>query len=183
MQISRSEQKRRVKEVEKLVSELVTLAPQVINQLPCPEDIKVLMHEAAGLQGSSRQRQVKYLTKLVQELPLDELYHVVGKHHGKALVEGKQQHIFEFYRDTLINEALEKQQICRETNTEWGENWASDTLVELKKQLPEIDLLTLSRLSYLFARTRNVRHSREIFRYLRSIQELHQRNNNSTVKE
>ncbi len=177
MQISRSEQKRRVKEVEKLVTELVTLPPQVIGQLPCPDDIKALLHETAGLQGSPRQRQIKYLTKLVQESSLDELYTVVGKHHGKALVERKQQHTLEFYRDTLINEALEKQQICRETNTEWVENWTSDTLMELKKQLPEIDLLTLSRLSYLYARTRNLRHSREIFRYLRSIQELHQRNN------
>jgi len=49
-------------------------------------------------------------------------------------------------------------------------------LVELKAEMPEIEVLTLSRLSYLFAQTRNPRHSREIFRYLRSIQEMRQRN-------
>lgn len=176
MQISRSEQKRRIKEVEQLVTELVLLPPQVVDRSPCPDDIKLLLHETANLQGSTRQRQIKYLTKLIQELSLSELYDLVGKHRGKALTERKQLHEMEFYRDTLINEALEKRQECRETNTEWVENWESDTLMELKAQMPEIDVLTLSRLSYLFARTRNLRHSREIFRYLRSIQELRQRN-------
>jgi len=85
-------------------------------------------------------------------------------------------HALEFYRDALVNEALEKRQECRENNTEWAENWTSDTLVELKAEMPEIEVLTLSRLSYLFAQTRNPRHSREIFRYLRSIQEMRQRN-------
>ena len=182
MQISRSEQKRRIKEVEQLVGELVSLPPQVIERAPFPDEIKLLMHEAAKLEGSTRQRQIKYLTKQIQELPLNELYELVGKHRGKALTERKQLHEMEFYRDALINEALDRRQECHETNTEWTENWTSNTLTELKAHMPEIDILTLSRLSYLFARTRNLRHSREIFRYLRSIQELRQRNSEPKAK-
>ena len=178
MQISRSEQKRRIKDVGKLIAELATLPPQMLERSPCPDDIKQLLHETAKLEGSTRQRQVKYITKQVQGLSvdLDQLYDFVGKHRGKALAERKQLHTLEFYRDSLINEALEKMRVCQETNTEWAENWESITLTELKAQMPEIDILTLSRLSYMFARTRNLRHSREIFRYLRSIQELRQRN-------
>jgi ribosome-associated protein len=176
MQISRSEQKRRIKEIERLVVELVTLPPQVLSQAPFPTELGQMLLETAKLQGSVRQRQVKYLTKLVREHPVEELYELVGQHRGKTLAAQKQVHALEFYRDTLINEALEKQEQCRQDNLDWGEDWASDTLVELRTHMPEIDLLTLSRLSYLFARTRNPRYSREIFRYLRSVQELQQRN-------
>jgi len=177
MQISRSEQKRRIKEIERLVAELVRLPPQALDQAPVSEEVREKLLETAKLQGSVRQRQVKYLTKLVQEHPVDELYELVGRHRGKTLAANKQMHTLEFYRDALINEALEKQEACRQDNVEWGESWASDTLTELREQMPEIDLLTLSRLSYLFARTRNPRYSREIFRYLRSMHELQQRKN------
>jgi ribosome-associated protein len=175
MQISRSEQKRRIKEIEKLVSELVALPPQVLGQTPVPEELREMLLETAKLQGSVKQRQVKYLTKLVQEHPLEDLYALVGRHRGKTLSAQKQLHTLEFYRDALVNEALEKQRISRQNNAEWGESWASDTLIELKNHLPGIDELTLSRLSYLFSRTRNPRYSREIFRYLRAVQELQQR--------
>ena len=175
MQISRSEQKRRIKEVEKLITELATLSPQIIERSPCPDEMKLLLCESAKFQGSVRQRHIKYITKMVPLSMVDALYEFVGKHRGHALTERKQLHAVEFIRDSLINEAIEKQQLCRENRTEWEENWPSSTLKELKAQMPEIDIPTLSKLSYLFARTRNPRHSREIFRYLRSIQELQQR--------
>jgi len=182
MQISRSEQKRRMKDIESLVAELVTLPVPVIERSPCPDDIKLLLRETGKLQGSTRQRHIKYVTKLIQDQPLAELYDLVGKYRGKALADQKQLHTLEFYRDALINEALEQRQLCRETNTEWEENWTGDTLAEIKEHMPEIDVLALSRLSYLFVKTRNPRHSREIFRYLRSIQELRQRNSERLAK-
>lgn len=171
MQISRSEQKRRVKEVEKLVEELATLPPQVIDQAPLPEEFKELLQEAAGLQGGARQRQIRYLTKLARELHLDPLYDLLSRHRGNTLSAKKQLHDLEFYRDALIEEALERQRFCRQTDQEWEENWSSNTLLEIREQLPEIDIPSLSRLSYLFARTRNPRYSREIFRSLRSAHE------------
>ena len=183
MQISRSEQKRRIKEIEALVVELVTLPSQMLDRSPCPDDLKPLLHDAGNLQGSGKQRHIKYITKLLQDQPLDELYDFVGRHRGKALAERKQQHTLEFYRDALINEAIEKRQLCHEKQADWEENWESVTLAELKTLMPEIDIFTLSRLSYRFAQTRNLRHSREIFRYLRSIQEVRQRNSGRKVDE
>jgi len=182
MQISRSEQKRRIKEIVNLVAELVTLPISTLNRSPCSDEIKLLLGDAGKLKGSGRQRHVKYITKLIQDQPLDELYDFVGQYRGKALAERKQLHTLEFYRDALINEAIEQRQVCHENRIDWEENWSSDTLAELKTQMPEIDILALSRLSYRFAQTRNPRHSREIFRYLRSIQELRLRNDGHKAK-
>lgn len=175
MQISRTEQKRRVKEIERLVGELVTLPSQALEQAPFSEEIKQTLLETASLRGSVRQRQIKYLTKMVQEYPLEGVYALVSQHRGRELRDRQQFQAMEFYRNALINEALEQQQSCRENGDDWKEDWSSATVKELQRDLPEIDPLTLSRLSYLFARTRNPRYSREIFRYLRSIQELRQR--------
>lgn len=178
MQTSRSEQKRRIKDLERLVAELVTLPPQALRQAPLPDVFKQLLMEAAKLKGSVRQRQVKYLTKLAQEHPVDELYALVGRHRGSNLAAQKQLHTLEFYRDALIDEALEHQRLCTLNDIEWTENWASGTVSELQGLLPDIDALTLSRLAYLFVRTRNPRYSREIFRYLRSVHEMQQRKSN-----
>ena len=175
LQICRSEQKRRVKEIERLVAELVSLPAPVLGQAPVPEDLRQLLIEAAGLQGGVRQRQIKYLTKLLQAHPIEALYTLVGNHRGKHLAVRKQLHTLEFYRDALIDEALARQESCRQQRLAWEENWSSETVRELHQRMPEIDPQLLSRLAYLFARTRNPRYSREIFRYLRSMDELRQR--------
>ncbi|MGD9949550.1 MAG: DUF615 domain-containing protein [Desulfobulbus sp.] len=176
MQISRSEQKRRIKEVEHLVGELVKLPRQALMQVEGLDEIRDLLIETVEMEGSVRQRQIKYLTKFVAAMPLEPLYTLVSKYRGKALSEKKQQHTIEFFRDALINEALEVQRQFEEYGEELTENWESETVVELQAEMPEIEPMTLTRLSYLFARTRNPRHSREIFRYLKSIQEMRQRN-------
>jgi len=180
MRISRSEQKRRVKEIESLVAELVSLPAQIVNQAPVPEEFRQLIREAAGMQGSARQRQIKYLTKVAQQVPLDALYDLVSRHRGHALATRKQMHALEFYRDALIEEALEQRERSRQTGEACEEQWPSQTISTLHAEMPEIDPLALLRLASLFARTRNPRYSREIFRSLRSAQEMHQRNINRT---
>lgn len=175
MQISRSEQKRRVKEVEKLVGELVKLPSQALAQVDGLGELGELLAETAKMKGSVRQRQIKYLTKFIAALPLEPLYALVSQYRGKALSEKKQQHTIEFFRDALIDEALEAQRQGEEYGEELEENWDSETVAELQVKMPEIEPLTLSRLSSLFARTRNPRYSREIFRYLKSVQEMRQR--------
>jgi ribosome-associated protein len=183
MQISRSEQKRRVKEVERLVAELVSLPPHVLGQAPVPEECRRQLIAAAALRGGVRQRQIKYLTKVVQQYPLAELYDLVGRHRGHALAAQKQTHTLELFRDALIEEALEHQEQCRQTGGHGDEQWPSRSLTALRAEMPEADPLVLSRLAALFARTRNPRYSREIFRYLRSVHETRQRNSRRQVTE
>jgi ribosome-associated protein len=177
MEISRSEQKRRVQEVGKLVVELAGLPPAVLSSAPCGEEIRALLKTAATLSGGARQRHLKYLTKLLKTEPLDELYAYISRHRGKGLTERKQFRELEQYRDALINEAIEEQRHCAAMQVDWEEHWHSRTLVELAEKMPEIDVPALTRLASLFARTRNPRHSREIFRSLRAALEQHQRAN------
>jgi ribosome-associated protein len=179
MQISRSEQKRRIKEVEKLVGELVKLPSQALMQAEGLEEIRDLLTEAADMEGSVRHRQIKHLTKFIAAMPLEPLYALVSQYRGKALSEKKQQHTIEFFRDAIINEALEVQRQFEEYGEGLTENWESETVAELQTQMPEIEPMTLSRLAYFFTRNRNPRYSREIFRYLKSVQELRQRNGES----
>jgi Uncharacterized protein conserved in bacteria len=175
MQISRSEQKRRVKETERLVAELVRLPPHVLEQAPVPEEFRRLLAEAAALRGSVRQRQVKYLTRVVQQYPLEGLYDLVSRHRGHALAARKQMHTLEWYRDALIDEALAQREQNRQTGDDDEEQLSGRTLSALQAEMPEIDPRLLSQLAVLFARTHNPRYSREIFRYLRSVHEKRQR--------
>ena len=175
MEISRSEQKRRVQEVGKLVVELANLPLQVIDRAPCNESIRALLQEAGPLSGGARQRHLRYLTKLLKTEPLDELYAYISQYRGKGLTERKQFRELEQYRDALINEAIEEQRHCAAMQLDWEERWQSRTLAELAERLPQIDVPALTRLAALFARTRNPRHSREIFRSLRASLEQHQR--------
>lgn len=183
MEISRSEQKRRVQEVGQLVAELAGLPPQTIDSAPCGEETRQLLREAGKLSGGARQRQLKYLTKLLKTEPLDQLYTFLGQHRGKRLTERKQLHELELYRDTLINEAIEEQRCHEAAQRDWEENWHSRTLAELGEKIPEIDVPGLTRLAHLFARTRNPRHSREIFRSLRAALELQQRRRPDRAEE
>ena len=175
MQISRSEQKRRVKEVETLVAKLVTLPHQVLKGTPCSDEVHALLDEARTLEGKPRQRHIKYITKLVQLQPLEPLYAFVGKYQGKGLAEKKQFHEVELYRDGVINEAIEEQIECQQSGAEWHENWQSATLAELQLKLPGLDVPAVGKLAYLFVQTRNPRHSREIFRHLQAAFEQQQR--------
>lgn len=177
MQISRSEQKRRIKEVERLVVELIELPETVLTQMPIAQDLQAHIVEATRLQGGARQRQIKYLTKLLRELPLEEIYRLLSQHRGKALAEKKQVHELEFYRNALIEEALAHDQLSRQQDIEWGEVWESQVIAELLQRLPSLDGLGLARLAYFFAKSRNPRYSREIFRALRSALEQQERVN------
>ncbi|MCL1980268.1 MAG: DUF615 domain-containing protein, partial [Proteobacteria bacterium] len=152
MQISRSEQKRRVKELERLVAELVDLPASLVNKAPVPEEFRQQVRETAGLRGSARQRQIKYLTKVAQQFPLEPLYDLISQHRGQGLAKKKQLHALELYRDALIEEAL-AQQHGRRVGEASEEQWSSQTITELQAEMPEIDPLALMRLAALFART------------------------------
>jgi ribosome-associated protein len=175
MQISRSEQKRRVKGVVELVAQLANLPTQVIAHIPCSDEIRALLAEAAAMEVRSRQRHIKYVAKCMQEQPLEAVYDFISQHQGKALAAKRQLHEIELWRDALINEAIEVEQNSHMQGLDWQEHWQSQTLQEIAEKIPGIDLLGLAKLAYLFVRTRNPRHSREIYRHLRAAVDSHLR--------
>ncbi len=171
--LSRTEKKRRIKQLEKLVDEMGRLPPILIESLPCDEEICDLLRQASSLKGGAKKRQIKYVTKLLKSSPdnIDNLYAFMAQKQGAALQDKREFHEIEYIRDSLLNEALEQRKHAKENHEELEENWSSHVVQEVSSQFPSVDQMLLKRLAQLFARTRNRKHSREIFRILRAAQE------------
>ena len=171
MELSRSEQKRRIKELQKVVVELVKLPAARIHELPASQEVKELTLEAGGLKGGARKRMIKYITKLLRQEPVERLYEFLAEKKGSDLQRKKQFHELEYLRDALIEEAIVARKTAREMQIELEENWDSEVVKEVVKELPAVDARGLTRLSFLFAMTRTKKHSREIFRKLQAASE------------
>lgn len=171
--LSRSEQKRRIKQLEKLVDEMARLPAPLIASLPCDEEICDLLRQAFSLKGGARKRQVKYITKLLKNDPenIDSLYAFMAQKQGTAVQDKREFHEIEYIRDSLLNEALEQHRRAMENHEELEENWPSLVVQEVCSRFPRVDRMLLTRLAWLFARTRNRKHSREVFRILRAARE------------
>lgn len=170
-EMSRSEQKRRVKQLEKLVAELSSLPAAQIDQLPCTDEVRTLFHEAAAIKGGARNRHIRYITKLLKTEPVEELYSFLSEKKGKALQKNKEFHELEYLREELLSEAIEQHRVARHNHEELEENWPSTVAEKICREYSGVDRTLLTRLAWMFARTRNSRHSREVFRLLRAAQE------------
>ncbi len=168
MQLSRSEQKRRIKEIEQLVGELVELPKTVLEKLPCDTELLSCFQEAQLLKGGARKRQLKFLTKLLRNESLEDLYGFLSLRKGSELEQKSKFHELEYLRDRLLDEAIRRRKVLRSEQMELMETWSGEIIVEIVNRFPGIDIVTLSRLSSIFARTRQIRHSREIFRLLKA---------------
>lgn len=175
MEISRSEQKRRMKMLEQLVGEVCSLPQSLIRQLPLSEEIRELLGEAAELKGGVRNRQVKYVTKLLKDVPVDEVYDFLAKRRGVALQEKKAFHDLEYLRDALLSEAIEQQRQAEANQEDFGEDWSSRVAEEMARVFPRLDTRAMASLAWMYARGRNPKYSREIFRQLRAAQEQQKR--------
>ena len=171
VKISRSEQKRRIKQLEKLVAELSNLPLTLLDKLPCNEEVRSLLKEAANMKGGSRNRQVKYITKMLKDEPVEDLYSFLSERKGKKLQDKKVFHEVEYLRDALLNEAIEQHRVALHEHEELEEDWQSQTADKISEEYPGIDKMLLTRLAWMFARTRNRRHSRELFRIIHAAHE------------
>ncbi len=171
MQLSRSEQKRRIRELEKLVQELVAMPEPVLARLPATAEIIDLVREAGSMKGGARKRQIKYITKLLRGQPVDDLYSFVSRRRGVALEENRARQELEYLRDALLNEALEQQQLHQRQGRDWEEGWQSRVAAEIGSRFPAVDSRALARLAWLYSRSRQKRYGREIFRMLRAARE------------
>lgn len=168
--LSKSEKKRRIKQLEKLVDEAGRLRAPMIDSLPYEEEVRDLFRQLSSLTGGARKRQVKYITKLLKNDPesVDSLYAFMAQKQGRALQDKREFHEIEYIRDSLLNEALEERRLARENLEELEEKWSSQVVEEVCTRFPGVDGMSLTRLAWFFARTRNPKHSREIFRILRA---------------
>ena len=171
VEMSRSEQKRRMKQLEKLVIELSTLPSSLIDQLPCSEEIRRLFQEALNMKGGTKNRHIKYITKMLKTEPDEELYAFLSAKKSKAVQVNKEFHEVEYLREELLSEAIEQHRVARHEHRELEENWPSRVAEQICSEYPGLDKTLLTRLSWMYARTRNSRHSRELFRLIRAAHE------------
>ena len=174
LQLSKSERKRRAKDVENLVYELVSLPHSEIKALPCDQEIREEILSAKNQKGGAQKRQLKYATKLLRKKPVDDLFDFLAKKKGSSLQKKREFHNLEHLRDLLINEVLQQYEDMMQNNRYIDEDdpldilGESDALAAIAEQLPDVDRTLLKNTAMQFARTRNKKFSRELFRILKA---------------
>jgi len=175
--ISKSELKRRARRIEDLVVELAALPPGQIASLPCDREVRDEILAGRNLKGGARKRQLKYITKLLRAEPVEELYDFLARHQGSRLKAKREFQELEHYRNLLISEVI---QLLEEQMP--GDGFANEdesvifpqdsgVLRTIVRRLPGIDRDLVQNTALQFARTRNPKFSRELFRILKAAAE------------
>jgi ribosome-associated protein len=190
-QLSKSEKKRRAKSIEQLVYELASLPDRLIGTLPCSQEIQEEIRSAKNLKGGAKKRQLKYATKLLRDKPVEALYDFLAQKKGSLLKKNREFHELEHFRDNLINEAVKQYDDMIQNdgyineNEQFGFSWESDALDNIVYHFPNVDQTLLKNTSVQYARTRNKKFSRELFRILKAAYEkslyTHIKGNNNGV--
>jgi ribosome-associated protein len=176
---SKSEKKRLSKRIEELVFELAALTGKDLADLPCPADIKTEIAAIAPLKGGARKRQVKFVAKLVRQIDdgAGELFRFLEDRKGSKLKKTAEFHELERLRDSIIDEAISRYEE-EEAEREGAGGWSGPPLKEGDRaageavhRFPGLDRQELQRIARQFARTRNTKYARELFRMLKAAQE------------
>ncbi len=168
IQISRSEQKRQYRNVETAVRELVSMSDAQLSRVPASEQAIVEMKNCRGLKAGSLKRQIKYVTKLLQQEPLDEIFAFLSQVKGSKLEENRYEHQAEQLRDAIVNEALQSYQDAQQVEQPWPIDWQSEVIDQVIILFPDIDENQLRSSAHQYARSRIKAHYREIFRLIRA---------------
>jgi len=173
-QLSKSEKKRRAKSIEQLVFELAELPRGEIAALACEKEVRDEIAAAKKLKGGSRKRQLKYVTKLLRDRNVEELYSYLSLKKGSMLKEKRQFQELEHLRNLLMDEAVQRYEERMHSDGYLNENGSaeflndSETLATIARYFPEVDQAQLKNTAMQFARTRNRKFSRELFRIMKA---------------
>lgn len=180
-QLSKSEKKRRAKGVEQLVHELAELPKSDVVSLPCDKEVRDEICSARNLKGGARKRQLKYVTKLLRDRSIDDLYDFLAKKKGSTLKKQREFKEIEHLRNILLNEAVERYDNIMhhegyfvETNEPVDLLETSEVVRTIAALFPGIDKELLKNTAVQFAKTRNRKFSRELFRIMKAASEKSQ---------
>lgn len=176
--LSKSEKKRLSKRIEELVCELATLTGKDLADLPCPAQIRTEIAAIEPLKAGARKRQIKYVAKLVRKSNkgAGELFRFLEDRKGSKLKKIAEFHELERLRDSIIDKAIsryEEEEADQEGAEVTGLSLDRDdgTFGEAVRRFPDLDPQELHRIARQFARTRNTKYARELFRMLRAAYE------------
>lgn len=173
-QISRSEQKRRVKSLEDLAAELVALSTNEIKRLPCDDFLKDEIRSTTDMKAGSRKRQIKYIAKQIRQADFEPLFNFLAEQKGSKLKQTKTFHELERLRDDIITEAIEAGREAEGRNERLDSKWASELIGMAARHFPSLDQSATKAAAIKFARSRKPAFSREIFRLLKAAMEQRQ---------
>lgn len=166
--LSRSEQKRRVKSLEDLATELVNLSANEIKRLPCDDLLKAALRNTAAMKGSSRKRQLKYIAKQIRQTDFEPLFGFLADQKGSKLKQNKTFHELERLRDDIITEAIEAGREAEAKNERLDSSWECQLIAIAARQFPGFDQAAAKTAAIKFAKSRQPACSREIFRLLKA---------------
>ena len=166
--ISRSEQKRQHKQVEDAAKEISELGVQEIKRLPGSDELKDEILALRKTKGGARKRQIKYIAKVLKSEPHEEILQFLKQEKGSKIEENRFQHDVEKLRDSIINDALESYDECRQYREPWEIDYDSSAIEAVVNEFPAIDEQELRRSAHQYARNRNKVHYRELFRLIKA---------------
>ena len=160
--------------MEQLVHELASLPERVIGTLPCDQEIREEISSVKNMKAGAKKRQLKYATKLLRNKPVEELYDFLALKKGSLLKKNREFHELEHFRNLLINETVKLYENVMNNDGYMKEHEPLDLLREsaaldaIVDYLPDIDKALLKNTAIQYARTRNRKFSRELFRILKA---------------
>ena len=165
--ISRTEKKRRAKEIESLSQELTTLPQGDLARLPCDDFLREEIRLVGKLKGSSRKRQVKYIAKELRQQPVDKILAFLEERKGSRLGDNIANRELERLRNDIVAAAID-QYNDREEEGFFTMDRQASPLLQATKMFPDLDIETIAKAADNFAVNRKVTHSREIFKTLKA---------------
>ena len=166
--LSRSEQKRTFRRIEEAAAELADLSNNDLKKFPGGKEITDEIMACRGLKGGARNRQIKYLAKIMRQEPLDDIYTFLTDIKGSDLQKKGVLHEAERLRDTLINEAMEDHQRCLRAQIPWEPVWESDIISHVVEKYQSLNAGEIRKSVYQYVKSRNILHYRELFRMLKA---------------
>lgn len=170
--ISKSEQKRRFKQTESVAAEIAELSNNDLKSFPGSDELKEEIQNIRGLKGGARQRQIKYLAKVMRQEPLDDIYNYLSERKGSHLKSKQQFHEAERIRDAIINEAIADHEHCRQEQLDWDMDWQADEIAVACKSYPSLDAGEIRKTVYSYVKSRNRLHYRELHRMVKAAIDL-----------
>ena len=167
--ISRSELKRRFKQIEDVAQELTELTDKDLKKFPGDELVCAEIKIIRALNGGARKRQVKHLAKLLRQgSDMDAVYDFLSNRKGSQLKVKTQLHEAEHLRDALINEAMADFQHCRSLQREWEPDWKSEIFGPALSKYQGLDEDALRKTVYQYVKSHNRLYYRELFRMVKA---------------
>lgn len=173
--LSKSEVKRRFKQVETAAQQISEFSNKDIKRLPGSDFFHEEIRNTRGLKAGARKRQIKYLAKVMRDEPIEEILAFLVQSKGSKIIENQIFHEAERVRDAIINEAIEVRKKHKTAGIEWEPDWESETIASTIITLPRLDEDSVRKSVYSYVKSRNSIHHKEMFRMIHSAVEYKQR--------